>query len=401
MAKKLNDSSTATRLAKLNETIQEDNKKTEITNFIPIDSIIFNEDNVFGFDDSEESIAELAENIEENGLLHNIVVVEVKDNKYLLISGERRTKAMKYLGRDTIKATIKKDLTDLEVLKMLFFANSETREYSVEEKVKIIKSFTEKLEKFENTSEKESAQKFRQYVAKAFNVSERQAYKLISITSELIEPLKSLLFDDVIGINTAASLAQLPGEYQDYAVQIVMAAAKNGEKKFVEAQAEDFAKRAKNIISKANTSLAKQNTSRIYYNTKLAQAKEELAKANEALEGADLEDNQEAVEKKNAAEHDIDKYNTKLEQLNKDFDVEKQKQDSEVNKVYTNTVFSVSQGLDDVHKDKSGKIAQDKMIAKEVHVIETALDKLRKMKPDNELAEIQDFLDQYKGKYCV
>lgn len=398
MAKKLNNISAVDRLKELNETIKNDNKKEEITNFIPIDSIVFNDDNVFNIDDSDESIAELAQNIEENGLLHNIVVVETKDNKYLLISGERRTKAMKYLGRETIKATIRKDLSDLEVLKMLFFANSETREYTTEEKIKIIKSFTEKLEKFENTNEKEAAQKFRQYVAQAFNVSERQAYRLIAISSELIEPLKALLFDDVIGINTAASLAQLPEEYQDYAIKIVDAASKNGDKKFVENQAEDFAKRAKNIISKANTSLTKQNTSRIYYNTKLAQAKEELAKANEALENID---DQEAAEKKIAAEQNIDKYNTKLEQLNKDFDVEKQKQDSEVNKIYTNTVFSVNQGLDDVHKDKSGKIAQDKMIAKEVHAIENALDKLRKMKPDNELAGIQDFLDKYKSKYCL
>ena len=398
MAKKLNNTSAVNRLKELNETIKNDNKKEEITNFIPIDSIVFNDDNVFNIDDSDESIAELAQNIEENGLLHNIVVVETKDNKYLLISGERRTKAMKYLGRETIKATIRKDLSDLEVLKMLFFANSETREYTTEEKIKIIKSFTEKLDKFENTNEKEAAQKFRQYVAQAFNISERQAYRLIAISSELIEPLKALLFDDVIGINTAASLAQLPEEYQDYAIKIVDAASKNGDKKFVENQAEDFAKRAKNIISKANTSLAKQNTSRIYYNTKLAQAKEELAKANEALEN---NDDQEAAEKKIAAEQNIDKYNTKLEQLNKDFDVEKQKQDSEVNKIYTNTVFSVNQGLDDVHKDKSGKIAQDKMIAKEVHAIENALDKLRKMKPDNELAGIQDFLDKYKSKYCL
>lgn len=398
MAKKLNNTSAVNRLKELNETIKNDNKKEEITNFIPIDSIVFNDDNVFNIDDSDESIAELAQNIEENGLLHNIVVVETKDNQYLLISGERRTKAMKFLGRETIKATIRKDLSDLEVLKMLFFANSETREYTIEEKIKIIKSFTEKLEKFENTDEKEAAQKFRQYVAQAFNVSERQAYKLISISSELIEPLKALLFDDVIGINTAASLAQLPEEYQDYAIKIVDAASKNGDKKFVENQAEDFAKRAKNIISKANTSLAKQNTSRIYYNTKLAQAKEELAKANETLENID---DQEAADKKIAAEQNIDKYNTKLEQLNKDFDVEKQKQDSEVNKIYTNTVFAVNQGLDDVHKDKSGKIAQDKMIAKEVHTIENALDKLRKMKPDNELAGIQDFLDKYKSKYCL
>lgn len=395
MAKKLKTDGVAQKIGIINDASKQDKKEEEETNFIPINSIVFNDDNVFNIDDSDESIAELAQNIEENGLLHNIVVVEIKDNQYLLISGERRTKAMKYLGKETIKATIRKDLSDLEVLKMLFFANSETREYTIEEKIKIIKSFTEKLEKFENTDEKEAAQKFRQYVAQAFNVSERQAYKLISISSELIEPLKTLLFDGVIGLNTAASLAQLPEEYQDYAIKIVDAASKNGDKKFIENQAEDFAKRAKNIISKANTSLAKQNISRIYYNTKLAQAKEELAKANETLENID---DQEAADKKIAAEQNIDKYNTKLEQLNKDFDVEKQKQDSEVNKIYTNTVFSVNQGLDDVHKDKSGKIAQSKKIAKEIQSIDLSIKKLLNMKPSEELTDIQILLDKYKSK---
>ena len=400
MAKKLNNTSAVNRLKELNETIKNDNKKEEITNFIPIDSIVFNDDNVFNIDDSDESIAELAQNIEENGLLHNIVVVETKDNQYLLISGERRTKAMKYLGRTTIKATIKKDLSDLETLKMLCFANSETRQYTTEEKIKIIEGFNKKLERFENTAEKDAAMKFRQYVAQAFNINERQAYRLISISSDLIEPLKSLLFEDAIGVNAAASLAQLPEEYQDFAVKIVEAASQNGDKKFVEAQAEDFAKRAKNIISKANTSLAKQNTSRIYYNTKLAQAQEELAKANEVLENSNPADIQEAADRKSAAEQSIDKYNTKLEQLSKDFDVEKQKQDSEVNKIYANTVFSVTKGLDDIHKDKSGKIEKDKKIIKAIHSIEVALNKLRVMQSDDALGEIQVYLDQYKSKYC-
>ena len=71
-------------------------------------------------------------------MLHNIVVAEIEPDKYLLISGERRTKAVKLLGRDKIKATIRSDLSELDILKMLFFANSETREYTNEEKIQII-----------------------------------------------------------------------------------------------------------------------------------------------------------------------------------------------------------------------------------------------------------------------
>ena len=394
MAKKLKTDGVAQKIGIINDASKQDKKEEEVTNFIPIDSILFNQDNIFNLDDSDESIQELAENIKEHGLLHNIVVVETEPNKYLLISGERRTKAMKYLGEKTIKATIKHNASELEVLKMLFFANSETREYTIEEKVQIIKGFTEKLKRFENTSEKESAQKFKQYVAQAFNINERQAYKLISISNELIEPLKASLFADVIGINTAASLAQLPEEYQKYSVEIIDTASKNGDKKFVEGQAEDFAKRTKNIISKANTSLAKQHTSRMYYDTKLAQAQDDLAKANLELKASDSENNQELVDRKNKAENTISKCTTILEQLNKDLDVEKQKQDSEINKIYTNTIFSVGKGLDDVQKDKSGKIAQSKKIAKEIQNVDNAIKKLLNMSPAEELKTIQKLLEE-------
>ena len=401
MAKKLKTDGVAQKIGIINDASKQDKNEEEVTNFIPIDSIVFNQDNIFNLDDSDESIQELAENIKEHGLLHNIVVVETEPNKYLLISGERRTKAMKYLGEKTIKATIKHNASELEVLKMLFFANSETREYTIEEKVQIIKGFTEKLKRFENTSEKESALKFKQYVAQAFNINERQAYKLISISNELIEPLKASLFADVIGINTAASLAQLPEEYQKYSVEIIDTASKNGDKKFVEAQAEDFAKRTKNIISKANTSLAKQHTSRMYYDTKLAQAQDDLAKANLELKASDSENNQELVDRKNKAENAISKCTTILEQLNKDLDVEKQKQDSEINKIYTNTIFSVGKGLDDVQKDKSGKIAQSKKIAKEIQNVDNAIKKLLNMNPAEELKTIQKLLEDYKNKLTI
>ena len=261
MAKKIETSASLARLKQLQETVEKDQQSIERTEIIPIDSIQFNEDNIFNIDDSEDSIAELAENIKENGLLHNIVVTETAPKQYLLISGERRTKAMKYLGRDKIKATVRKNLSEFEVLKMLFFANSETREYSLEEKVQIIKGFTEKIKKYEST-DKDATKKFGEYVSQAFNIGERQAYRLITITNELIEPLKQMLFDDVLDVTASAALAQLPENYQHQAYDIVQA--NIADQKFAVAQALDFAKRAKNIISKTNTSLAKHKTSSLF-----------------------------------------------------------------------------------------------------------------------------------------
>ncbi len=389
MAKKIETATSVARFKKLQEAVEKEQQSIERTEIIPIDAIQFNKDNSFNIDDSEDSIAELAKNIKENGLLHNIVVTEIAPKQYLLISGERRTRAMQYLGENKIRATIKKNLSDLEVLKLLFFANSETREYTIEEKVHIVEQFLARLKEFENTDEKESASKFKEYVAQAFGVGERQASKLISISTELLSELKEMLFNDTIDTNTAAALAQLPESYQRSAAEIIRSnlSESDTDKKYAVEQALDFAKRAKNVIAKTNTALAKQNANKMYNSAKLTQTEHELAN----LDNADLETRQN-LEKK------VAKYKSKLEQIDKDIAIEEQKKDNEVAKIFSNTISSVEKGLDDVQKDESGEIAQAKIIERKVHEIETALKKLTIMKPTKELSDIQALLEQYKSK---
>lgn len=384
MAKKLSGKGIADRLNQLNALTEESNKSIEETNYIPIDSIEFNNNNVFNKYDSDESIAELAENIKENGLLHNIVVAEIEPHKYLLISGERRTKAMLHLGEDKIRATVKKGLSDLETLKMLFFANSETREYTTEEKVQIIEDFMNKLREYENSSEKDAVAKFKEYVAQAFHINERQAYRLISITTDLIEPLKQLLFADTITVEAAASLAQLPEGYQASAADIISSNASNV--KYAVEQALDYAKKAKNIMSKTNTALAKQKTRRMYNSSRLAQAEEELSKIGDGTDS-------DTIARRFKLERDVTKYNAEINQLDKEIEFETQKQDNEVEKIYNNTLSSVDKGND---KDDTGEIEQAKMIERQVHKIEVDVRKLKKMKPSKELNEIQELIDQYK-----
>ena len=128
------------------------------------------------------------------------------------------------------------------------------------------------------------------------------------------------------------------------------------------------------------------------------QAQDELARINEELVSSDSESNQEAIDKKHKTESVIDKCSTILEQLNKELDVEKQKQDSEINKIYTNTIFSVGKGLDDIQKDKSGKVAQSKKIAKEIQAASVAIKHLLDMNPTEELMTIQGLLEAYKSK---
>ena len=386
MAKKLNTSNAAARFARLADAVEREQKAVERTEIIPVDSIVINQDNIFSSNDTEESIAELAKNIAENGLLHNIVVAETEPGKYLLISGERRTRAVKYLGRDKIKATIRSDLSELEILKMLFFANSETREYTTEEKIYIIGEFQEKLRHFDDTSEKEAVKKFREYVAQAFNINERQASKLISINSELTEPLKKLLYTDAIDINTAAALAQLPAEYQSYAADII--------KRCDVDTALVFTKQAKSIISRTNSVLVKNRTARIYHSRRLEKAREELSViANDTEEKNSPEELAEFIRQKLCAEKSIEKYKATISQLDEAIQLETQKQHDEVKALYENIISSTGKKADEEETDA---VLSRKIISKEVRAADNAIKRLLDISPSEELKEIQRLLEKYK-----
>ena len=388
MSKKLNTSGEAARFSKLSEAVEKEQKTVERTEIIPIDAIVMNKDNIFSSSDTEESIAALAKNIEENGLLHNIVVAETDNNKYLLISGERRTKAMKYLGRDKIKATVRKNLSEFEVLKMLFFANSETREYSTEEKIGIIDNFQKKLDKYENRADKEAVKRFREYISQAFKVNERQASKLITITEELTGALKLFLFSDIIDINTAASLAQLPEEYQLYAASIIRDSSQDDaadSRKTAAERASAFSKQVKSIISKTNNVLAKDRTSKKYHNERLEKALNELSDIETGIGNGRC-----TIEQKEEKELVIGKYKEVIGQLEKKIDDEIMKQDEKVRELFE--AFE----LDEIGKIEKNENDDGKKIEREVKKAEKAVTKLMELLPSDKLYDIKKLLDEYK-----
>ena len=399
MAKKLNTAGAAARFAKLADTVEKEQKAVERTEIIPIDSIVINKDNIFSSNDTEENIAELAKNIEENGMLHNIVVAEIEPDKYLLISGERRTKAVKLLGRDKIKATIRSDLSELDILKMLFFANSETREYTNEEKIQIIEKYLVKLNQFESTSEKEAAKKFREYVSQAFNINERQASKLITITSELSHSLKELLYSDIIDINTAA---QLPSKYQSYSADIINKALKRNDsdsenKKYATVLVLSFAKQVKAVISQTNTAVSKDRTSQIYHRRKLVQSEKELAQIIQKLESGSINSGQmiDLTKEKEKTKQVIEKYNRTLKELETRIEVQLQLQHSKIDQIYEDTISLMDREANCMQNESEQEI-QTKKIFRELKTVDIAVKRLIEICPSKELEAIQELLEQYK-----
>lgn len=385
MAKKFNPTNAADRFAKLGDEAKKAKNKADRTEMIPISSIIMNEDNVFSANDTDEEIQSLAENIRENGLIHNITVAETAPDQYLLISGERRTKAMKYLGRDTIKANIKSGLSEFEILKLLFFANSETREYTTEEKIHIINDFKEKIKRF-SINDKASVSAFNSYVSEAFNIHPRQASKLISISSELSEGLKELLFSDTIDINTAAAFAQLPEDYQNYVADLIANGSQKDAKGSVQ-KALDFTKLSKNVISKSNNSLSKNKASYAYYSKRLESTREKIPPLTIMLsqEGTD----EEVIFKQiNDLNEDIRKYEKILKELDEEKEKMLQLQGKDIGKIFKE--FSKSR------KKSQPKHDDTELISKEVQKLEASVKKLMELAPSKELEKISSLIEKYR-----
>lgn len=106
---------------------------------IPLMNIELNPTNeIFRKLDNEDDVRILAEDIQRNGLLHNLVVFPVeerKQEKYMLLSGERRYKALDYLQRqgdakwNIVKGcrVVVSPLSDNEKKVLLYSANLQVR----------------------------------------------------------------------------------------------------------------------------------------------------------------------------------------------------------------------------------------------------------------------------------
>lgn len=120
--------------------LMEEVKAASESQEIPIDKIQLNPHNDYAKEDTEESIRDFASVIAEQGLLHNLVVSEHigEDGNpvYMLLSGERRLKAIRLLREDEkqpatkwkkARCLILRDLTPRQEMLFLDSANLETR----------------------------------------------------------------------------------------------------------------------------------------------------------------------------------------------------------------------------------------------------------------------------------
>jgi len=94
----------------------------------------------------ENEIKELANSIKENGLLQPILV-QKKENRYIIISGHRRVKAHQLLGKTTIKAIIITNQKNSELAKKAIIENLQRKDLNVIETAIALKKYKEEFNK--------------------------------------------------------------------------------------------------------------------------------------------------------------------------------------------------------------------------------------------------------------
>ncbi|MBQ3064803.1 MAG: ParB N-terminal domain-containing protein [Clostridia bacterium] len=202
---------------------------------LPLQMIVCNPQNDYSEDDTDEDIEELARDIERNGLLHNIVVSDQvrETGKYMILSGERRYRAVKWLYEQrqenkysVILCKVLSGLDPLDEMLVLDAANLQTRGGMQDEKRfrKATMRFIENLQKKGGVSERDAAALAVRYTG----ISEKLVDKNIAVEKNLHPEILSLLDRELIPKNQAVAYARLPEETQRILAENLIAAYEMG-----------------------------------------------------------------------------------------------------------------------------------------------------------------------------
>jgi ParB-like chromosome segregation protein Spo0J len=213
MARKLTiDTSIATDIKSAASDSFKDNIK-----MIEIGKIKESMDNFYSLSDIEI----LAEDIERQGLKHNLVVVEDSNepDTYFIKSGHRRFTAIKQLVRENkysskfVPCLVDGSKTKDENILDLIMLNATTRVMTDSELYKQYEVLKETLERLKADGMKVKG-RLRDKVAEALNVSPAQVGKIENIKHNAVDEVKEAVKNGDMTIATADSIAKLPEEDQ-------------------------------------------------------------------------------------------------------------------------------------------------------------------------------------------
>ena len=181
--------------------------------YIPIYDIYRNEKNFYEITDIEL----LAEDIEENGLNHNLVVRKTEQG-YELISGERRYAAMTRLFEAGNKMYSKIpckviDVDDVDGEIILIQANARTRELTETDLLKQVERLTALYQIKKKRKEKVPG-RIQELIAQDLKLSKTQVGRYERINKKLLPELKQIIEEGKLSISNASEFATLSKENQ-------------------------------------------------------------------------------------------------------------------------------------------------------------------------------------------
>jgi len=151
-------------------------------------------------DFSSESLGELAESIKEHGIISPLIVTKAGENKWQLIAGERRLRAAKSIGLETVPAVVR----DFTVQKKMEIALIENLQRQNLNPLEVAMAYKKLVEEF-NLSQEELSKKVGKSRSAVANV-----LRILNVSDEV----KQAILAGKISEGHARVMAGLPPEDQ-------------------------------------------------------------------------------------------------------------------------------------------------------------------------------------------
>lgn len=201
--KKLNFGTIADGLNTLQNTLEQ-NSGIGWSELVDANTIDFAEKNSYAADDTDETIRELADQIEVAGLLTPLGVIK-EENRYRLFSGERRYKAITtYLHWEKIPCQVFQGVTPNKAQLMLHMANG-ARDYTPARKLELYEEYNALLREMKSTGEFTGP--IQKGVAELLHVSDRQVRTYRTMAEQLTQEEKEAVSSGSLSFGEAKQVA--------------------------------------------------------------------------------------------------------------------------------------------------------------------------------------------------
>ncbi|MEE1282873.1 MAG: ParB N-terminal domain-containing protein [Acutalibacteraceae bacterium] len=174
-----------------------------LENIVPSD---YNPYNEYDTQNDNEAVRQLADSIAVQGLIEPIVLNKVSNDKYIILSGERRYKAITLLNWKSVTAQVYDNLDTTTANLILHTSNLEVRDYTSGQKLIFYKDVRKLLEDMKSKGQLTGG--MQKALANMLHINERQVRKYERICNELSEDEQEQIINNEVSINDGYKIAQ-------------------------------------------------------------------------------------------------------------------------------------------------------------------------------------------------